>query len=69
MRRAHKGSLPVVEFDAIPMKTKVGTTLRPHFKIVDWKPGASNAEPAVQQLERPKQRNAYDDVPFEEMQY
>jgi hypothetical protein len=68
MRRAHKHALPVVELDSAPMKTKVGTKPRPHLKIVDWRQGG-NAEQGVQQIEPPKQGDAYDDVPFEDMPF
>ncbi len=37
MRKAHPLALPIVELDAVPMKTKIGTKLRPHLKIVSWK--------------------------------
>ena len=74
MRRAQKGALPVVELDSMPMKTKIGPKLRPHFKIVDWKPGAGHAEQAVQPIEPPKRRDEYDDarfddVPFDQIRY
>ena len=71
MRRSHPGAFPVVELSSMPMKTKVGTKMRPRFKIVDWKAGASNPGQAVQQQIRvPKAQIVddgmppYEDVPF-----
>lgn len=69
MRRSHPGALPVVELSSLPMKTKVGTKLRPQFQIVDWKVGASNH--AVQQQIRAPKAQIIDDgmPPFEDVPF
>jgi hypothetical protein len=46
MRQAHPRAFPVVELDSIPMPTKVGSKLRPHLKIVDWR-GLDRGLPAT----------------------
>ena len=64
-RMAHPGILPVVELASAEMKTKVGTKLRPHFKIVDWQErGGGNVidTPSVAQIAKAKKATVADDM-------
>ena len=65
MRRAHPHAFPMVELENVPMKTKVGSKLRPHLKIVDW----TGLEPKVlqaraMQIEAQRVDELDDAIPF-----
>jgi hypothetical protein len=62
-RTAHPGILPVVELASAEMKTKVGTKLRPHFKIIDWQErGGGNTVPSVPQIGKAQKAEVADDM-------
>jgi hypothetical protein len=63
-RSAHPGILPVVELASAEMKLKVGTKLRPHFKIVDWQERGGKVidTPSVAQIAKAKKMTVADDL-------
>ena len=48
--RALRGTavFPLVTLDSRPMKTKIGTKLRPEFSIADWRDLGSTGNPAIE---------------------
>jgi hypothetical protein len=48
--RALRGTavFPLVTLDSRPMKTKIGTKLRPEFSITDWRDLGGNGKPALE---------------------
>jgi hypothetical protein len=62
MRNAHPRAFPIVELDSAPMKTKIGSKLRPYLRIVDWTGLDQQAQPAL--IEAKRVDDFDDEIPF-----